>query len=177
VPLRSIWAPLLKRVGPKDYNVDDFFDMSTGDDYTIFEADGSRFGVVICFEDTLPGLYRRFVQRDVDFMVNLTNDAWFKTSPELQTHLANAVFRAVENHRPLVRATNNGVTCVVNEHGFIRSHSLPFVEGGLSSELSLPVDHTKTFYTRHGDVFVAGCALVSLLSIAFVLARPQRPVP
>jgi apolipoprotein N-acyltransferase len=176
VPLRSIWAPLLKRVGPKDYNVDNFFDMSTGDDYTIFEANGSRFGVVICYEDTLPGLYRRFVQRDVDFMVNLTNDAWFKTSPELQTHLANAVFRAVENHRFLVRATNNGVTCVVNEHGFIRSHCLPFVQGSLSCELSLSADRAQTFYTRHGDVFVAVCAVISLLSMGLVLAQRQRPV-
>lgn len=174
VPLRSIWAPLLKRVGPKDYNVDDFFDMSTGDEYSIFEANGLRFGTVICFEDTLPDLYRRFVQRDVDFMVNLTNDAWFKTSPELQMHLANAVFRAVENRRLLVRATNNGVTCVVSEHGFIRSHCVPFVQGSLSSELSLPTERTQTFYTRHGDVFVAGCAVIAVLGIGLAAFRGNR---
>ena len=174
VPLRSIWAPLLKRVGPKDYNVDDFFDMSTGDDYSIFEVNGSRFGAVICFEDTLPGLYRHFVQRDVDFMVNLTNDAWFRTSPELQMHLANAVFRAVENRRPLVRATNNGVTCVVGEHGFIRSRCLPFVQGSLSAELSLPADRAQTFYTRHGDVFVAACAAISVLGIGLAAFRGNR---
>ncbi|MGO9527960.1 MAG: apolipoprotein N-acyltransferase [Verrucomicrobiia bacterium] len=174
VPLRSIWAPLLKRVGPKDYNVDDFFDMSTGDDYTILVANGFRFGAVICYEDTVPGLYRKFVQRDVDFMVNLTNDAWFKTSPELEMHLANAVFRAVENRRPLVRATNNGVTCVVGEHGFIRSRCLPFVQGSLSCELSLPADRTQTFYTRHGDVFVAACAAIAVLGIGLAAFRGNR---
>jgi apolipoprotein N-acyltransferase len=174
VPLRTIWAPLLKRVGPKDYNVDDFYDMSTGNDYTIFEVNGFRFGAVICFEDTLPGLYRGFVQRDIDFMVNLTNDAWFKTSPELEMHLANAVFRAVENRRPLVRATNNGVTCVVSEHGFIRSHCVPFVQGSLSCELSVPAEHKVTFYTRHGDVFLAACAALSVLGIGLAAFRGNR---
>jgi apolipoprotein N-acyltransferase len=174
VPLRSAWAPLLKMVGPKDYNVDDFFNMSSGNDYTVFEVNGFHFGAVICFEDTLPGLYREFVQRDVDFMVNLTNDAWFKTSPELEMHLANAVFRAVENRCPLVRSTNNGVTCVVSEHGFIHSRCPPFVPGSLSCELTVPAEHSQTFYTRHGDVFVAGCIAISALGIGLAAFRGNR---
>jgi apolipoprotein N-acyltransferase len=89
-------------------------------------------------------------------------------------HLANAVFRAVENRRPLVRATNNGVTCVVSEHGFIRSRCLPFVQGSLSCELSLPADRTQTFYTRHGDVFVAACAVISVLGIGLAAFRGNR---
>jgi len=174
VLLRPVWAPLLKRVGPRDYDVDKFFDLSSGDEITIFQALGFRFGTIICFEDTLPGLYREFVQHDVDFMVNLTNDAWFKTSPELEMHLANAVFRAVENHRPLVRATNNGITCVVGEHGFILSRCAPFVQGSLSCELSLPVERPTTFYTRHGDVFVAGCIAISALGIGLAAFRGNR---
>ncbi|HVM61891.1 MAG TPA: apolipoprotein N-acyltransferase [Verrucomicrobiae bacterium] len=176
VPLRALWAPLLKKVGPRDYNVDDFFDMTPGGEFTVFQMPGCRFGTVICYEDTVPGLYRQFVQRDVDFMVNLTNDAWFKTSPELEMHLANAVFRAVENRRPLVRATNNGVTCVVSEHGAIPAkwRCPPFVPGNLSCELPLPVEHTQTFYTRHGDVFVAGCGLISALGIGLAAFRKNR---
>jgi apolipoprotein N-acyltransferase len=174
VPLRSMWAPLLKRVGPRDYNVDKFFDLSSGDETTIFQVLGFRFGTIICFEDTLPGLYREFVQHDVDFMVNLTNDAWFKTSPELEMHLANAVFRAVENRRPLVRATNNGITCVVGEHGFIRSRCPPFVQGSLSCELSVPTERSTTFYTRHGDVFAVGCIAISALGIGLAAFRGNR---
>lgn len=174
IPLRALWSPLLKKVGPKDYDVDDFFDLSTGDEYTVFEAKGFRFGVVICFEDTVPGLYRHFVQRDVDFMVNLTNDAWFKTSPESVMHLANASFRAVETRRPLVRATNNGLTCVVSENGFIRARCLPFVQGSLSYELRVTADHAQTFYTRHGDVFVGACAVVSLVAIGLAAFQRNR---
>ena len=174
VPLRRAWAPLLRKIGPRDYDVDDFFDLSAGEEYTIFDAMGVRFGAVICYEDTVPSLYRRFVQRDVDFMINLTNDAWFKTSPELETHLANAVFRAIESHRPLVRATNNGVTCVINEHGFITARCAPFKPATLSVSLSLPVDRAQPFYTRHGDVFVALCAVMAVTTLGFLLARSSR---
>src|ERR1017187_920454 len=114
VPLRKIF-PFMKWLTP----IDGSFEQ--GRDYTVFHAGDLRFGAVICFEDTVPDLYRHFLQRDVDFMVNVTNDAWFKTSPAAAMHLANAVFRAVESPRPLVRASNNGMTCVVNEHGFIRA--------------------------------------------------------
>lgn len=174
VPLRRAWAPLLRKIGPKDYDVDDFFDLSAGEEYTIFEAVGARFGTVICYEDTVPSLYRRFVQRDVDFMINLTNDAWFKTSPELETHLANAVFRAVENRRPLVRATNNGVTCVINEHGFITARCAPFKPATLSVDLPLPANRAQTFYTRHGDVFVALCAALSAIAIGLAAFRCRQ---
>jgi len=174
VPLRAIWAPLLRKIGPKDFNVDDMFDLSAGDEYTVFEAKGFRFGAVICFEDTVPELYRQFVRRDVDFMVNLTNDAWFKTSPESEIHLANAVFRAVENHRPLVRATNNGVTCIVSEHGFILARCAPFTQTTLSYDLPLSTDRTQTFYTRHGNVFVGGCAIISAVAIGLAAFRGNR---
>lgn len=110
VPLRKIF-PFMKWLTP----ITDSFER--GRDFTVFRAGDLRFGAVICFEDTVPDLYRHFVQQDVDFMVNVTNDAWFKTSPASQMHLANAVFRAVESHRPLVRASNNGMTCIINEHG------------------------------------------------------------
>jgi apolipoprotein N-acyltransferase len=165
---------LLKKIGPKDYDVDNFYDLNAGGEYTVFEAKGFRFGTVICYEDTVPELYRGFVQRDVDFMVNLTNDAWFKTSPAAETHLANAIFRAVENRRPLVRATNNGVTCVVDEHGFIRARCAPFVQGTLTCELHRAVDHTQTFYTRRGNVFLGACALVSLAAIGLAAFRGNR---
>jgi apolipoprotein N-acyltransferase len=174
IPLRHVWSPLLRKIGPKDYDVDDFFDLSAGQEYTVFDVRGFRFGAVICYEDTVPDLYRRFVQHDVDFMVNLTNDAWFKTSPELETHLANAVFRAVENRRPLVRATNNGVTCVVSEHGFIAARCAPFRDNSLSVALPLPTDHAQTFYTRHGDLFVGACAAIFAVAIGLAAFRRNR---
>ncbi len=172
VPLHKIF-PFMKWLTP----IDGSFEQ--GRDYTVFHAGGLRFGAVICFEDTVPDLYRRFVRPDVDFMVNVTNDAWFKTSPAAEMHLANAIFRAVENHRPLVRASNNGMTCVINEHGNIRAICPPFGKGSLNFSLALPNDRSQTFYTRHGDVFVGACALVSVVAMglaAFCRNRLQSQI-
>ena len=113
VPLRKI-VPFFKWLTP----ITDSFER--GEEFTLFHLKELRFGTVICFEDTVPEVYRCFIQRGADFMVNLTNDAWFKDSPAAEMHLANAVFRCAETHRPLVRCTNNGVTCVVDEFGFIK---------------------------------------------------------
>lgn len=166
VPLRKI-LPFMKRLTP----IQESF--QRGSEFTVFELAGLRFAVVICFEDTVPGLYRRFARRDVHFMVNLTNDAWFKESPAAEMHLANAIFRAVENRRPLVRATNNGITCIVDEFGFVRARLDPFVEGSLNSELPLPATRQTTFYTRHGDVFAGACAALTGL-VAIGLAGFRR---
>jgi len=155
VPLRKI-VPFLKWVTP----ITDSFER--GDAFTLFEVSGLRFGTVICFEDTVPEVYREFVRPGADFMVNLTNDAWFKTSPEAEIHLANAIFRCAETRRPLVRCTNSGVTCVVDQFGFVDPKTrLPaFTDGSLSCELAVPPPSAPTFYTQHGDVFAGACTVI-----------------
>ncbi|HXI85067.1 MAG TPA: apolipoprotein N-acyltransferase [Verrucomicrobiae bacterium] len=167
VPLRKIF-PFMKWLTPIDGSFE------RGRDFTVFHAADLRFGGVICFEDTVPDLYRHFVRQDVDFMVNVTNDAWFKTSPAAEMHLANAIFRAIESRRPLVRASNSGVTCVVNEHGFVRARCASFSAGTLNFDLPLPNDRTKTFYTQYGDVFVGACAVVSVAAIGLAAFRRNR---
>jgi apolipoprotein N-acyltransferase len=162
VPLRKIF-PFMKYLTP----ITDSFER--GREFTVFQFDELRFGVVICFEDTVPEVYRGFVQRGANFMVNLTNDAWLKDSPAAEIHLANAVFRAVENRRPLVRATNNGVTCIVNEHGGVNPHQrlTPFAQGTLICELPVPRGSGLTFYSEHGDWFTGGCAVLSSVAATF----------
>ena len=169
VPLRKV-LPFMKWLTP----IPDSFER--GQRYTLFRVHDVSFGSVICFEDVVAGLYRQFVKRGAEFMVNVTNDAWFKTSPAAEMHLANAVFRAVENHRPLVRVTNHGVTCIVDEFGIVRERLAPFTEGAAIWKLSVPRARTQTFYTRFGDVFVAGCAMVTALGIAVALFRRRAPV-
>jgi apolipoprotein N-acyltransferase len=174
VPLRKL-LPFMKWLTP----ITDSFER--GREFTVFEMRGSagvppvagsahttgetpallRFGAVICFEDTVPDDYRRFVRRGVDFMVNLTNDAWFKTSPSAEMHLANAIFRAAETRRPLVRCTNNGMTCVVDQFGFVGARLPAFVHGTRPCDLELRGSALVTFYTRHGDWFVGVCALLA----------------
>jgi len=171
VPLRKI-LPVMKWLTPIDGSFE------RGDTFSVFQLGTVRFGAVICFEDTLPDLYRQFIRRGADFMVNLTNDAWFKESPAAEMHLANAIFRAIEARRPLVRCTNNGVTCVVNEFGQVKSERRlpPFQEGLLVCTVPLVDGKGQTFYTRHGDWFVALCALVSAIGCGWLAWRGRRRV-
>jgi apolipoprotein N-acyltransferase len=165
VPLRKI-LPFMKWLTP----ITDSFER--GREFTLFQLRDLQFGTVICFEDTQPNLYRQFVKRrngtpGADFMVNLTNDGWFGESSESEIHLANAVFRAVENSRFLIRCTNNGITCVIDQFGVVRGRVAPFIPTTLRYTMTVPEHQPETFYTRHGDVFVGACGAVTVL---FLLA-------
>ncbi|HEX9048819.1 MAG TPA: apolipoprotein N-acyltransferase, partial [Verrucomicrobiae bacterium] len=97
---------------------------------------------LICFEDTFPNAARDAAQDDVDFLVNLTNDGWFQESAEQRQHMANAVFRAVENHVPLLRCANNGVTCLIDDRGrlqkiFHDAHGSEYGPGALAVNVPL----------------------------------------
>ena len=139
-----------------------------------------RVGTLVCFEDTLGDLTRRFVLKGAQFLVNITNDGWFQKSQGAEQHLANAVFRAVENRRPLLRVANTGVTALIDPLGRI-THSLrgadgsPFIEGVLSDTMQIPpADARRTFYTRHGEVFSMACAWLSAATLLLAWRRRHR---
>jgi apolipoprotein N-acyltransferase len=130
---------------------------------------------LICFEDVFPGTVRDATDDDTDFLVNLTNDGWFGDSTAQWQHTAAAVFRAIENRRPLVRCANNGVTCWIDDRGNLRQILADPTgdvhrAGALTIEIPLPPSAEKTvttFYRRHGDWFGWTCAGVTL----FLLGR------
>lgn len=122
---------------------------------TVFEVNGSgkpavRFSTPICFEDTFGDLCRTFVAKGADVLVNITNDAWSFSVPGAMQHMIMAVFRAVENRRTVVRATNGGMTNFIDPNGRIIAGLPPFIEGYLVR--SVPVrTGAHTLYTRWGD--------------------------
>src|SRR2546421_9172447 len=75
---------------------------------------------LICFEDAFPQLGRDASQPDTDFLVNMTNDGWFGESAAPWQHAMTALFRTIENRIPLVRCTNNGLTCWIDSQGRLR---------------------------------------------------------
>ncbi|HUT24729.1 MAG TPA: apolipoprotein N-acyltransferase [Sumerlaeia bacterium] len=81
-----------------------------------FVAD-TRFGCVICFESCFPYLFRKYARQGVDWMTVITNDAWYKRSTGARRHQTQAVFRAVEMRRPIVRVANTGISCIIDAQG------------------------------------------------------------
>ncbi|MCI0483615.1 MAG: apolipoprotein N-acyltransferase [candidate division NC10 bacterium] len=143
-------------------------DFSAGEAFTVFEIPEGRFGVLICFETIFPDQVRRYVLAGADFLVNITNDAWFGDSAAPYQHLSMAALRAVENGVYLVRAANTGISALVAPSGQILEQSNLFVEAVLSGTMA--PRSGGTFYTRRGDLFAWGSVLISL----FLLAPRRR---
>jgi len=165
IPLEQ-WIPFLRVLTP----IEESF--TPGREAVVFQMGRRAFSVLICFEDTVAGLARDCVRAGARLLINQTNDAWFDPSWASRQHMAQCVFRCVENRVGAVRATNTGITCFIDRQGCIVS-LLGRAEGPLPDPEYLthavalsPADMPLTFYTRHGDVLALGCAAFSLTLLA-----------
>ncbi len=134
-----------------------------------------RFGAVICYEVIFPDLVRRFAENGAEFLVTITNDAWFGESSAPMQHFSMVVFRSVENHLSFARAANTGVSGFIDPFGRIIDASPIFTETALRA--SIPIWQPHTFYSRHGDVFAYVCMLISGALCLFGLFRTEGPEP
>jgi apolipoprotein N-acyltransferase len=142
-----------------------------------------KTSVLICFEDTFAHLAREYVEPDTDFLVNLTNNGWFGEGAAQWQHAAAALFRAVENGRPLLRCANNGLTCWVDEYGRIReifrdASGTIYGPGYMISEIPLLATGERrpaTFYNLHGDVFGWSCVTIAASILIVRFARRKKP--
>jgi apolipoprotein N-acyltransferase len=134
--------------------------------------------VTICYEDSIAGLIRKFVRDGADFMVNITNDGWFRDSSELDMHLAICVMRAVENRVTIARCANTGISAFISPTGEILAQVVREdgkrreIEGALPYRLSPFAE--PGFYTRHGDVFAWACLAASVLLPVGVFLRRKN---
>ena len=190
IPLKSVF-PFFTNLTPFGAN----FGIDAGEDVRLFEYAGYRIAPLICFEDTVPQLVRRMAAqsdeqgRECDVLVNLTNDAWFRGSSELDQHLITAAFRCVETRTPMVRSVNGGISAFIDGNGQIREPdqiqvltepleglrpSLHPVDGMRDPATGswrrqfsgiifgqAPLDPRTSLYTRYGDWFAMLCAVIT----------------
>lgn len=194
---------LLLRFSPYDFD----YTIDAGKEFTAFEMrtpdsnEPYRFGVMICYEDAVAGVVRRFAldedgNKRIDWLVNISNDGWFVrfkdnrvlASTELAQHTAICAFRAVENRTAILRSVNTGISCMIDSSGRIRdgfaAGNLPEkvfdrqgVGGWLAAEV--PIDSRITFFSRYGRWLDLSCQLclggiiIAQLAERFVI-RPKR---
>ena len=145
-----------------------------GREFFNFSLPQGQFGVLICFEIIFPDLCRRFVKRGANFLVTITNDAWFgKTSAPYQ-HLSLATFRAVENRVFIARAANTGISAFIDPKGKIIKQGGLFTEEAMDGTIRLM--NRRTFYTLYGDIFAWICSISSaiLIGSCFIQNRRKR---
>jgi apolipoprotein N-acyltransferase len=124
-----------------------------------------EFGVLICYEIIFPNLCRKFVKEGADFLVTITNDAWFGRTAAPHQHLSMATFRAIENRVSIARTANTGISAFIDAKGEIRKKSGLFARETLIGQIGPRIE--KTFYTRYGDVFALASSAFAFLLFLF----------
>jgi apolipoprotein N-acyltransferase len=185
---------LLMKFTPYDYD----YTLDAGTEYTVFEMTGRgeearayKFSVMICYEDAVPIIARRFAldkegQKRLDWLLNISNDGWFVRfknekvlpSTELAQHAAICVFRAVENRLAILRSVNTGISCLIDSLGRMRNGYVAASPGFPAKAMArrgmagwfvdkVPIDKRVTFFSRYGQWLdfccVAGLALLAIL--------------
>jgi apolipoprotein N-acyltransferase len=153
-------------------------EFTPGSSYTLMPLGALRAGVFICIEAAHPGIARNFTNAGADVLINISNDGYLGPTPVMRQHLSNAVFRAVENNRDLLRVTNTGITAFISAEGTVSDQTTGFQEAVRTWTISKSGGGT-TFYTRHGDLLVYNCALLSLgfVAASFMKRRVSEARP
>ncbi|MCM3904160.1 MAG: apolipoprotein N-acyltransferase [Pyrinomonadaceae bacterium] len=137
-------------------------DFTPGTNYTLMKVGDTRAGVFICIESAYPSIARSFTRDGADVLINISNDGYLGPTAVMQQHLANVVFRAVENGRPILRVTNSGITAYITPAGEVKDATEAFQTAVRIWRIGLN-ENTSTFYSRRGDLFVAFSTVISIL--------------
>jgi apolipoprotein N-acyltransferase len=141
-----------------------------GSNYAVAKSPGGGIGVFICYEAIIPQLARRLVAGGAGVLVNISNDAWYGDSAAAYQHLEMARLRAIENHRYLLRATNNGLTALIDPYGRVRQQIPRYQRLEMAAHFDF--ETRLTFYSAHGDVFAWMCAgIAALMLLGAALGR------
>ncbi len=181
------------------------YSLDYGKDYTVFHMKDKqdqeyKFSVIICYEDTVPGLTRKFAigkdrKKQIDWLVNISNDGWFVKwsddkvlpSAELPQHAAVCTFRAIENRLAVLRSVNTGISCLIDTCGRIKNG---YIEGSLPEKAmerkgmpgwfadKIPIDTRTTFFSKYGewlDYFCEFCVFfVIIISLSGRFVRFKK---
>ena len=143
VPFGEFTPPLFAWVNRITHESGDFV---PGDRLQVTQMGNHRAGVFICYESAFPHLVRQFSKAGADVFINISNDGYFGHSEARQQHLLLVRMRAVENRRFIVRATNDGITAVINPAGRITKALPPYKE--LASPVRYGAVSETTFYAN-----------------------------
>jgi apolipoprotein N-acyltransferase len=132
-----------------------------------------RLGILICYEDIFPYISREMVARGAHVLINITNDAWYGRSSAAYQHQVYSQFRSVETRRSLIRATNTGISSLIDRYGRILWQGEIFTRENFLTNLQLFDD--GTFYVRMGDKLPQLSLIIMALLVLIAGFRPARP--
>jgi apolipoprotein N-acyltransferase len=138
-------------------------DYARGTERKVFDLNGVHAGIFICYESVFPDEVREFTANGAQVLVNISNDQWYGETSAPWQHLQMSRMRAIENHRWVLLATNNGTTSSIDPFGRVVAQ----VQRNVRTTLLAPyaLESESTFYGRYGDVFAWACVIISILAV------------
>jgi len=191
IPFKSGWPALNKWLLSLTPSPDADYSTTPGSAWTRFtmrtgggggESREYHFGVPICYEDVMPYPSRELVRpengrKQVEFLATISNDGWYESLNELDSHLQMDQLRAVENRVPIARSVNTGNSGFVDSNGRIMQRvnvgGQPYFVVGYATQV-MPVDSRVSLYSRIGDLFPVVTGIVTGLAFALTVLRPRR---
>lgn len=143
-----------------------------------------RAGIMICYEDVFAYAARELVRNGANFLLVITNDAWYPTSTEPEQHYANSVLRTVETRLPMLRCGNSNYSVLIDQFGRTvdsvtkridpatgDTELTPWEQKAASAVMTVrvPKNYRPTFYVRFGNVFVLVLWVIFAGGMAMVL--------
>jgi apolipoprotein N-acyltransferase len=171
------WLPFLYSMSPLTGGIE------AGAGPVILSAENFGFVPSICYETVIPHVMRRQANTLIggsvppDMLINLTNDAWYWGSSELDMHLACGVFRAIETRKPLVIAANGGISAWIDHFGRVRAVSPRQKPHIILADVERA--YMMSWYREFGDWFAAAClaCCITLAIIGWRSGRLQNSLP
>jgi len=147
-------------------------EFARGSERKVFDLNGVKAGVFICYESAFPEEVREFAAGGAEVLVNISNDGWYGDTSAPYQHLEMARMRAIENERWVLVATNTGITVSIDPYGRVVKRA----ERNRRAALVVPFGTRAetTFYTRNGDLFAWICVVISIAAVFLRIRIPAR---
>jgi apolipoprotein N-acyltransferase len=144
IPMSFLLPEFLKKLA--SFSIGEGF--SEGKQNVPFATSLGKVGTTICFELIFPSIVRRRVLDGSELLINLSDLSWFSNIRVRQQFLGFAVFRAIENRRPVIISSNSGISSFIEPSGKIKSQSIPDTQGTLIDWVN--PNNKITFYAKYG---------------------------
>ena len=143
-------------------------DLAAGKNAVLHNAAGMKVGSLICFDSIYEVLTLDSVRQGAEVLAISTNDSWFSDSAALRQHHGQAVLRAVETRRSVIRAANTGISSVITPRGTVLGELEPLTQGQITAEVEC--NSRLTLYTQVGNLLIWLCMAGTALCLGSYLA-------
>jgi apolipoprotein N-acyltransferase len=170
VPMRDLIVALIPPLAEFSDVMDN--NLSPGTQSNVQNTEWGTLGGLLCFDSIYEELSLQSVRDGAELLVLASNDSWFYDSAAIYQHESQAILRAVETGRYLVRSGNTGISSIVTDKGMHLAEVEVLTEGYAVADVEMK--NNTTLYTHIGNLFVYLCIAVHVFFFAFEIYLTKR---